>query len=118
MKKDFFKILLIGFLAGICNGIFGSGGGTILVPGMVFLLDINENKAHATAIAIILPLSIISSFFYISSGKINWSLTGTVAIGSTIGGYIGSRILNRFKAITLRRIFGISMIAAAIRMVF
>lgn len=117
MKNNFLKILIIGFLAGLCNGIFGSGGGTILVPAMVFLLGIQENKAHATAIAVILPLSIISSFFYITSNKINWNITYQVAIGSTIGGFIGSRILNKFSDGTLRKIFGFSMIAAAIRMV-
>lgn len=117
MKKNFIKILLIGLIAGLCNGIFGSGGGTILVPAMVFMLGIKENKAHATAIAVIMPLSIISSFFYISSNKVNWNLTYQVAIGSIIGGYIGSRILNKFSDGTLRKIFGFSMIAAAIRMV-
>lgn len=117
MSKHFTKILAIGFIAGLCNGIFGSGGGTILVPAMVFLLGIKENKAHATAIAVIMPLSVISSFFYLLSNKVNWNLTYQVAIGSIIGGYIGSRILNRFSDGALRKIFGISMIAAAIRMV-
>ncbi|MDF2672659.1 MAG: putative permease [Clostridiales bacterium] len=117
MDKYFLKILIIGFIAGLCNGIFGSGGGTILVPAMVFLLDIRENKSHATAIAVILPLSIISSVFYISSNKVNWNITYQVAIGSTIGGYIGSRILNKFSDVTLRKIFGFSMIAAALRLV-
>lgn len=117
MRKNFIKISLIGLMAGLCNGIFGSGGGTILVPAMVIMLGIKENKAHATAIAVIMPLSVISSFFYISSNKVNWNLTYQVAIGSIIGGYIGSRILNKFSDGTLRKIFGFSMIAAAIRMV-
>lgn len=117
MKKNLMKVLIIGFTAGLCNGIFGSGGGTILVPAMVLILGIRENRSHATAIAVIMPLSVISSFFYISSNKVNWNLTFEVAIGSIIGGYIGSRILNKFSDGALRKIFGFSMIAAAIRMV-
>lgn len=117
MKKSLIKVLVIGFIAGLCNGIFGSGGGTILVPAMVLILGIRENKSHATAIAVIMPLSVISSFFYISANDVNWNLTYKVAIGSIIGGYIGSRILNKFSDGTLRKIFGFSMIAAAIRMV-
>lgn len=118
MKKGIIKIFIIGFIAGLCNGIFGSGGGTILVPAMVFLLGIKENKAHATAISIILPLSIISSFFYISNNLIDLKLTLPVAICSTIGGYIGSILLNRFSDGMLRKIFGVTMIVAAVRMVF
>lgn len=117
MKKSFY-IVIIGFIAGLLNGIFGSGGGTVLVPSMVFLLGIEQNKAHATAISIILPLSIISSFFYISNGIIDLALTYKVAIFSIAGGYIGSILLNKFSSKALRRIFGLSMIIVAIRMVF
>jgi uncharacterized membrane protein YfcA len=117
MKKYIIKILLIGFVTGLCNGIFGSGGGTILVPAMVLLLGVKENKSHATAIAVILPLSLISSYFYVANKMVNWNLTFQVAIGSTVGGYIGSRILNKFSDNTLRKIFGFSMLAAGIRMV-
>lgn len=53
------KLIGIGFLTGIINGLFGSGGGTIIVPALVFLIGMEDFKAHATAISIILPLSII-----------------------------------------------------------
>ncbi len=118
MDKFTLKIMLIGFAAGLCNGIFGSGGGTILVPAMVFMLGVKENKAHATAISIILPLSIISSFFYISNNLVDLKLTYKVAIFSSIGGYIGSLLLNKCSDGVLRKVFGISMIIAAVRMVF
>jgi uncharacterized membrane protein YfcA len=118
MKKIIRKTFLIGLVTGLCNGIFGAGGGTILVPAMVIFLGVRENKSHATAISIIIPLSLISSFFYISKGLTDWNLTYKVALGSIIGGYIGSRILNKFSDCTLRRIFGASMVAAAVRMVF
>lgn len=117
MKKSIY-IVVIGFTAGLINGLFGSGGGTVLVPSMVFLLGIEQNKAHATAISIILSLSILSSFFYISNGIFDLKLTYKVAIFSIIGGYIGSILLNKFSNKALRRIFGISMIIVAIRMVF
>jgi uncharacterized membrane protein YfcA len=84
---------------------------------MVFLFGIKENKAHATAITVILPLSLISIGFYFFSKNINWSLALYVAIGSTLGGYLGSRVLNKFSDCTLRKIFGLSMIIAGIRLV-
>lgn len=113
-----FKILVIGIFTGFFNGLFGSGGGTIVVPAMVFLLGVEEQKAHATAIAVILPLSIISAFIYYGNSFIDWGLTLNVVLGGVIGGYIGAKILNKFSANALRKIFGASMIIAALRMVF
>lgn len=116
-KSNIVKTSLIGFAVGLVNGIFGSGGGTILVPCLVFLMDIEDHKAHATAISIILPLSLISSFIYFRHDVVDLQLTLKVAIGSVAGALAGSCILNRFSANALRKIFGIFMIIAALRMV-
>jgi uncharacterized membrane protein YfcA len=111
------KTALIGFVVGLVNGVFGSGGGTILVPCLVFLMGIEDHKAHATAISIILPISLISSFIYFRYDVVDLQLTLKVAIGSVIGALTGSCILNRFSVNSLRKIFGIFMIIAALRMV-
>lgn len=116
-KNNLIVLAIIGLSTGFVNGLFGSGGGTIAVPAMVFLLGIKEQTAHATAIAVILPLSIISSIIYFKNSFVDWKLTLIVSLGGMIGAYVGAKILNRFSESTLRKIFGISMIAAAIRMV-
>ncbi len=61
---------IIGIATGMANGLFGSGGGTIVVPAMVYLLDADDHTAHATAISVILPLTLVSAFFYIKGRKI------------------------------------------------
>jgi uncharacterized membrane protein YfcA len=111
------KLLMIGFITGITNGLFGSGGGTVLVPCLVFLMDVEDHKAHATAIAIILPLSILSSIIYYRSNVVDISLTANVAIGSVLGGIVGSMLLNKLPVNILRKFFGVIMIIAAVRMV-
>lgn len=116
--SGYVKIIIIGIITGFINGLFGSGGGTIVVPAMVLLLGVEQHRAHASAIAVILPLSILSAAIYYGNNLVDWKLTFNVAIGGMIGGCIGAKILNKFSANTLRKIFGISMIIAAIRMVF
>lgn len=111
------KLLLIGLITGLTNGLFGSGGGTVLVPCLVFLMGVEDHKAHATAISIILPMSILSSFIYYRYNVVDISLTLKVAIGSVAGGVVGSMLLNKVPVNILRKFFGLVMIFAAIRMV-
>ncbi|WP_010248399.1 sulfite exporter TauE/SafE family protein [Acetivibrio cellulolyticus] len=115
--KKYIKYILIGLATGLANGLFGSGGGTIAVPAMVLLLNEEEHKAHATAISIILPLTVVSAILYMSNNFINWNLTAKVMIGGIIGGYIGAKLLNICPSNILRKIFAVFMIAAAIRMI-
>ena len=116
IKKNL-TILAIGIITGMANGLFGSGGGTIAVPAMILLLSEEEHKAHATAIAIILPLTVMSTFFYVSNNYIDFALTMKVIVGGIVGGYIGAKLLKICPTIVLRKLFAIFMIFAAIRMI-
>ena len=113
----YLKCAVIGVTTGMANGLFGSGGGTIAVPAMVHLLGADEHKAHATAISVILPLTVVSSVFYISRGYTDWGLTLKVTLGGLAGGYLGARLLNICPEKLLRKIFGVFMAAAGIRMI-
>lgn len=115
--KKYYKHALIGIVTGLANGLFGSGGGTIAVPAMVLLLGTEEHRAHATAISIILPLTVISSYFYISNNFVDWTLTYKVVIGGVLGGYLGAKLLNICPTGILRKIFAVFMIIAAFRMI-
>ena len=110
------KVLTIGLITGIANGLFGSGGGTIIVPSLVFLLGINDYTAHATAISIILPLSIISTLVYFKHNIIRFDILSMVVFGGIIGSFIGAKILKKIPIKILRKIFGILIIITAIRM--
>ena len=113
-----FKNRLIGIFTGFINGVFGSGGGTLLVPILNNILKVEEHKSHATALAIIIFLSTTSSLVYISKGTFDINLTIQAAIGSIIGGVIGAKLLSKVNGKFLRIGFGIVMIIAAFRMVF
>lgn len=117
--KDLYwlKVIVVGFVAGIVNGLFGAGGGTIIVPALNFVFNIPQHKAHATAISIIFPFAIISSFIYYRHGVASIDVTLKVALGGIIGSFIGSKALHKFSDDKLRKIFGVFMILAALRMV-
>ncbi|WP_242956622.1 sulfite exporter TauE/SafE family protein [Tyzzerella sp. An114] len=111
------KMILIGLATGLANGLFGSGGGTIAVPFMEKFLNIDAHKSHGTAIALILPLSVISAFVYIFNTQIPLWETIFISIGGILGGFTGAKIMPCISAKFLHVIFGGFMIFAGVRMI-
>lgn len=62
---------ILGFAAGLLNGLFGAGGGMAAVP-MLSAMGVETRKSHATSIAIILPLSAVSAYLYLRGGHLAW----------------------------------------------
>ncbi|MDR2634607.1 MAG: sulfite exporter TauE/SafE family protein [Clostridiales bacterium] len=106
-----------GLAVGLVNGYFGAGGGMLLVPALTLIGKLDEKKAHATAIAIILPLSLISGLIYIGSGGLNGAPSLPVITGAVIGGIGGAIALNKFNNRALAAVFYIVMIAAGVKTV-
>lgn len=115
VKKYYFYIT--GFLVGIANGLFGSGGGMIAVP-MLEKGGIEPKKAHASSIAITLALSVISGFVYFASGEIDIVTAAKFVPLGAVGAFVGAKLLKKFSDKNLHRIFGAIMIIAGIRMFF
>jgi len=108
---------ITGFLAGILNGLFGAGGGI----ASVFLLTksgFDQKKAQATSIVLILPLSIVSGFFYWFKGSFQLTDALVFIPGGLAGALAGALLLKKFSDNLLRRIFGGFIIWAALRILF
>ena len=110
--------ILTGVSCGVINGVFGGGGGMIVVPMLTYLLKYEEKYAHATAILIILPLSIVSSIFYISFGNLELGLLLPVGVGVVAGGTAGALLLSKLSSKWIGIIFSLVMAAAGIKMLF
>ncbi len=110
--------IVAGLAAGLINGLFGGGGGMIIVPCLKYLLKYETSAAHATAIAVILPLSVLSGIFYTAFGNFEWTPTVFVTIGVTIGGIAGAFLLKKLSSTPITLIFSIVMAAAGVKMLF
>ena len=106
---------LAGAGAGIVNGLFGAGGGMILVPLLGLLTDAEDNQIFHTSIAIILPICIISLVANANIATLPWLASLPYLIGSLIGGCFAAKYGNRFPAKWLHRSLGILIIWGGIR---
>jgi len=112
------KVIPIGLVVGLLNGFFGAGGGALLVPALQKFMQFETKKSHATALAVILPLSVISAGIYIWGVELDWKIVGLVAAGGVCGGVIGAKLLNKLASWWLNILFGLFLGAGAIRMLF
>lgn len=90
----------------------------VVVPMLTYLLKYKSKFAHATALLIILPLSIISGILYISFGNLKFSLALPVTIGVVAGGILGALLLSKLSSRWIVIIFSIVMAAAGVKMLF
>ena len=110
-------LLLLGGMIGFINGFFGGGGGMICVPTLEKALKLDNKRAHATAIAVIFPLSLISCAIYKFKGSIQSLPLLTVGLGVLAGGIAGSISLKYIPSKVLRIIFAIIMFVGGVRLV-
>ncbi len=111
------RLGLIGIITGFINGFIGIGGGTILIPAMVFWLGEEQHTAHGTSLAIILPTALVSTYIYNLNSHMDWNLTLRIISASVIGGYLGAKLMEKIPAPRLKQIFGLFMIIAGARMI-
>lgn len=110
-------LLLIGALAGVCAGMFGIGGGLIIVPALVFFYGLTQHAAVGTSLgAILLPVGALSAWVYWKNGNLNVAYAVLIAVGLFLGAYIGARLVQPVSDLTLRRMFAGFLILVAVRM--
>lgn len=117
-KTNWLTYGLIGIIAGVVNGLLGIGGGTILIPGMVYLLGIKQHHAHATSLLIILPTSLVSMLVYYAKGDIQLRPLLGLAVATSSGAIVGAILMNYCRPDLLRKGFAIFMLITGLRMFF
>lgn len=112
-----YKMTLLGIVAGVLSGLFGIGGGIVLVPALVFLFGQSPHSATATSLsAMLLPVGILGVWQYYQAGKIGAEhlfFAAWIAGGMFIGAFFGSRIAISLDVRWLQRLFALLLIFAA-----
>jgi len=112
------KKWITGAVCGLFNGLLGAGGGAFAVIALERWLKIEDKRAHATALAIMLPLSIVSAIVYLRGAEMELMPLIWITAGGMVGGLIGAKWLGKISVPWLNRIFGAIMLIAAARMIF
>lgn len=115
--KPSVKYAVCGALAGAANGFFGAGGGLFLVPLLISWAKIEQQKAFATSVAVILPLSAVSAVIYWFRDGIDIAAAWPYLLGGLIGGIIGGKLFKNLDMVWLRRAFGLLILYGGIRAV-
>ena len=112
-------LILIGLVAGAFSGMFGIGGGLVMVPAMVFFLAMSQHSAQGTSLGVlVIPVAAVAAYNYYKEGELNMKFALIIGLSFVIGGYFGSKFSLGISEVILKRSFGVLMLAMAIKLIF
>ena len=107
---------LIGLVGGVASGLFGVGGGIVMVPAMVYFLTMDIKLAVGTSLAVIIPTAITGVFKHHTLGNIDWRVAMSLIPTAICGGYLGAWLTKSISSGNLKRGFGGFLILVGIRL--
>jgi uncharacterized protein len=116
LSRSVIRIVLVGLVAGFLSGLFGVGGGILIVPALVLVLGFDQRLAHGTSLAAVLPIAIASLTSYAIDGKVDVTVGVLLTIGAVAGAVVGTHILHRLPHDALALGFSLLLVATAVRM--
>lgn len=117
MRKMDFLLMFGGVFAGLINGILGGGAGVVVVMLLLLLCRLDQQQAQATALLVVLPMTILSAVLYIIAGSLPLVDTIVVCISSTIGGVVGAKLLGRISSGMAKLIFAVILLTGGVKMI-
>ena len=113
---QFLIAALIGLVGGVTSGLFGVGGGIVMVPAMVYLMHTNIKTAIGTSLVVIIPTALTGAFKHQQLGNIDWKVAASLIPMAIIGGFIGAALTKHVPAEMLKKLFGGFIILAGCRL--
>ncbi len=107
-----FLLILLGLGAGFLSGMFGVGGGILIVPGLIAIMGFTPRLASGTSLITIVPLALVGVLSY--RHDVSWVAGGLLALGGLAGAQLGTWLLSRISSKYLQRFFALFMIASTV----
>jgi uncharacterized protein len=110
-------LLLVGAVGGLLSGMFGVGGGIIMVPLLMLMAGMDQRRASATSLVAIVPSAVVGTIAYGVQGQIEWIAGAVIAAGAVVGAPIGARLLRTLPLGWLRWLFIGFLLIIAVRLI-
>lgn len=113
----FLLYLAIGLGAGVLSGLFGIGGGVVIVPALMFIARMQPTTATGTSLgSLLLPVGILGAMEYYRNGHLDLRAALLVALGLTVGALFGAKFAQALEPVMLKRMFAVFLVLIAVRM--
>lgn len=110
-------VLILGIAAGVLSGLFGIGGGVVIVPLLVMFFGLSQQTAQGTTLAMLsIPVSLVAAINYTKAGMVSWRIAVILAVGFVIGVFFGSKFAVNIDGAVMKKMFAVLMIGLAIKM--
>ena len=111
--------LLLGLFAGVLSGLIGIGGGTIIVPALIYLFGLTQHQAQGTTLALLIPpIGLLAAWTYYKNGYVNITIAIFICFGFFIGGLVGAKVAVGLSNEILRKVFGFVLLLIALYVIF
>ncbi len=111
--------IAVGLFAGICGGMFGIGGGSIVIPALVYLFSFSQHQAQGTSLMMMIPpIGLLAALRYYYSGNVKLAVAAWLCLGFFVGGLLGAMAVQHVSDPLLKKGFGIFLLLVAMKMIF
>ena len=117
-RRPLLPLVAIGAGAGLLSGLFGVGGGIILVPAMVLLIGFGQHRAQATSLAAIVPIAAVGALIFGRADNVDLLAAALLVVGSLLGVQAGAKVMHGMSDQRLTRVFAIFLVVVAFGMLF
>ncbi|MEY3366287.1 MAG: hypothetical protein RIS71_1024 [Actinomycetota bacterium] len=117
-SRDRMLLLVVGVGAGFLSGVFGVGGGILVVPGLMIFVHMEQRRAHGTSLAAVLPIAAASLVTYWVHDHVDWPVAFWLTVGALGGAFVGASLLAVISKRNLALVFAIVLVVVGVRLFF